>query len=218
MASALPFCTYLFDLDGTLIDHFSAIHRCYTHTLGRFGKPALTRAQTRAAVGGGLEQAMAKFFSPAELPEAMRTYREHMDRTLVDDVVLMPGARELLAALHARGATLAVITNKLGSYSRRICAHLGLSPYLQAVIGAEDTAWLKPAPEFTRHVLAALGAEAATSVLIGDSPYDVKAAHAGGLPAWCVTIGTHSAEELKEAGADRVFASLPELGSALLRG
>ena len=215
MSSAPPFHTFLFDLDGTLIDHFDAIQRSYTHTLGHFGRPPPTREEVRAAVGGGFENSVAKFFPGPEQAEALRVYREYWDRTMLDDVRLMPGARDLLAGLHARGTVLAVITNKLGSSSRLICAHLGLQPWLSAVVGAKDTPWLKPAREFTFHVLEQLGADPASSLLVGDSPYDIQAAHAGGLPAWCVTIGTHDGAQLKLAGADRIFDSLPALGKAL---
>jgi phosphoglycolate phosphatase len=213
--ASLPFRTYLFDLDGTLIDHFAAIQRSYTHTLAHFGRPAPTRAEVRSAVGGGFENSIAKFFVGRDLTEALGVYREYWDRTMLQDVILMPGARDLLTALHGRGAVLAVITNKLGSSSRLICEHLGIQPLLRAVVGAKDTAWLKPEPEFTRHVLQLVGADPASALLVGDSPYDIQAAHGGGLPAWCVSIGTHTARELEQAGADRIFAGLPELGQAL---
>jgi HAD superfamily hydrolase (TIGR01509 family) len=215
MPAALPFRAFLFDLDGTLIDHFAAIHRAYVHTLGRMGLPAPTAGQVRAAVGGGLEKAALNFVPRERLPEALAIYREYWDRTLLDDVRLMAGARELLEALRARGARTAVVSNKLGGSSRRICAHLQLTPLLDAVIGAGDTPWLKPAPEFSRHVLEVLGVRADAALLVGDSPYDVSAAEAGGFPAWCVTTGTHAREQLQAAGAARVFADLVELAAAL---
>ena len=82
-------------------------------------------------------------------------------------------------------------------------------------VNAGDTAWLKPQPEFTRHVLRTLHADAAQAVLVGDSPFDVATAHNAAFPCWCVTTGTHTADQLREAGADAVFASLLELGGAL---
>jgi HAD superfamily hydrolase (TIGR01509 family) len=203
---------YLFDLDGTLIDEFGTIHGRYVHTMARMGLPAPTEAQVRAAVGGGLENGLGRFVPPARIPEAMAIYREFWERTILDGVRLLPGARELLDALHRRGAVLAVITNKPGKASRMICGHLGISPLFCAVVGAGDTAWLKPQPELTAHVLALAGASPGEAVLVGDSPYDVKAAHAGGLPAWCVATGTHGADELRAGGADAVYASLADLG------
>ncbi len=208
--------TFLLDLDGTLIDHFAAIHRSYVHTMRELGHPLPTLAQVRAAVGGGLDTAIRRFVTEAELERAMKIYRAYWDTTMLDDVVLLPGARELLQSLQARGAKLAVLTNKLGTSSRLICRHLGITPYLQAVVGAQDTPWLKPQPELTAQVLAQLGGSAETALMIGDSPFDIDTGHKGGMPAWCVTTGTHSAPELRAAGADAIFADLAALQAALL--
>lgn len=206
---------FLFDLDGTLIDHFAAIHRCYAHTLEKMGLPAPTPAQVRAAVGGGIENSLSKFLPRERMAEGMAIYREFWDRTMLERVDLMPGALELVRELHDRGAVQAVLTNKLGDSSRLICDKLGLTPYLVAVVGAKDTAWLKPEARLTAHVLALMGAKPEEAVLIGDSPFDVAAAHAGRIPAWCVITGTHSRAELQEHHADRVFADLWEVGRAL---
>lgn len=212
------FATILLDLDGTLVDAFTTIHRSYTHVLPQFGLPAPTMEQVRQAVGGGLENAMRHFLPEAQIAEAVRRHIEHTTSILLEDVTLMPGGLELLRAQHAAGVTLAVFTNKRGDHSRRICEHLGVTPYLRGVFGAKDTAWLKPQPEFAAHVLAQLGARAETTMLIGDSPFDVKAAHNGGFACWCVTTGTHSAGQLRAAGAEAVFADLFALQAALRGG
>ena len=209
------FATILFDLDGTLIDHFAAIHRSHSHTMRQLGLPAPTLAQVRSAVGGGLEQAITQLIGPTRVAEALPIYRAYWDATMLDDVLLLPGALDLLEALHARGTKLAVFTNKLGSSSRLICAHLGLAPFLQGNFGARDTAWLKPQSEFAAHVLAQLAANPATTLLVGDSTFDIAAAHNAGLPCWAVTTGTHNANELHAAGADAVYENLAAIGAAL---
>jgi phosphoglycolate phosphatase len=61
-----------------------------------------------------------------------------------------------------------------------------------------------------------LGASAESCLAVGDSPFDVQAAHNGGLKAWCVTTGTHSAPQLLAAGADAVYPGLAELGRDLV--
>jgi phosphoglycolate phosphatase len=91
---------------------------------------------------------------------------------------------------------------------------MGLTPLLRAVFGAKDTPWLKPAPEFTAHALAALGADPATTCLVGDSPWDVQAAHNAGFPCFAVTTGTHTETELRAAGAAAVYENLTALGAA----
>ncbi len=208
----MRFQTVLFDLDGTLVDHLPAIHRCYAHTLPLLGLPAPTREQVRHAIGGGLEDAMRRFVSEAGLPRALALYREYWDRTMLDGVELMPGARDLLNTLHADGVTLAVLTNKHGPSSRRICKHLGIDRLFQGVFGAGDTPWLKPDPRLTAHVLATLRADPATACLVGDSPFDVETARRGGIGGFFLTTGVHSATELRDAGAGHVFPGLAELG------
>jgi len=211
----MPTACVLFDLDGTLIDHFKAIHRCHTHAMTQLGLPAPTLTQVRAAVGGGVELAVERLVGPALKPAALAIYRPHWDATMLQDAELLPGAREILLGLRARGTRTAVFTNKHGPSSRAVCAHLGLAELLDANVGATDTPWLKPDVAFTRHVLSALGVTAAETILVGDSPFDVATAHRGGLGFFGVTTGTHTAEELRAAGADRVCPGLPEVARAL---
>jgi phosphoglycolate phosphatase len=210
----MRFRTCLLDLDGTLVDHFAAIHRCHAAVRRHFGLPVPSREEVRRAVGGGLENALRRILGPdhADKVEAgLAVFRSHWDETMLDDVVLLPGARELLAAMQAGGVRCAVLTNKHAGSARLICNHLGVDPFLAAVFGAGDTPWLKPDPRFTRHALAALGADTASTLLVGDSTYDVETGGAAGLPVWAVTTGTHTAAELQAAGADRVLPDLVAL-------
>ncbi len=216
VGARMEFRTVLFDLDGTLIDHLPAIHRCYAHTLPQLGYPAPTYNEVKRAIGGGLPRAMRRFIPAERVDEALAIYRPHWDATMLDDVVLMPGAREVLELLQRREVPAAVFTNKHGPSARRVCEHLGVSDLLAGVWGAGDTAWLKPEPEFAAHVLEELCAEAASTVLVGDSPYDVAAAQAAGLTFIGVTTGTHTAAELREAGGEVIWRDLDE-GAALWR-
>lgn len=209
------YATLLLDLDGTIVDAFTTIHRSYTHVLPLLGYPAPTMAQVRRAVGGGLENAMRHFVPEEKLAEAVRMHIAHTNTILLDDVKLMPGTLELLRAQHAAGVKLAVFTNKRGDHARAVCQHLGVTPLLSGIFGAKDTAWLKPQPEFAAHVLAQLGAAAPSTLLIGDSPFDVQAAHNGGFACWCVTTGTHDDAQLRAAGAEGVFPDLFKLRTAL---
>jgi phosphoglycolate phosphatase len=197
------------------VDHFKAIHRCHAHTMTRLGLPAPTMAQVHAAVGGGVELAVERLVGKARQAEALAIYRPHWNATMLDDIELLPGARELLTALRARGLRTAVFTNKHGPSSRLACTHLGLDPLLDANVGATDTPWLKPDPAFTRHILQLLGAEAGATLLVGDSPFDVQAALQGGLGFIGVTTGTHTEAELRAAGADLVCPGLPEVAREL---
>lgn len=211
----LPFSTFLFDLDGTIVDHFKAIHRAHSHTMRTLGLPEPTLAQVHAAVGGGVENAIGRLAGKDRVTEAMAVYWPYWEATMLDDVALLPGTLELFQMLAGAGATLAVYTNKHGPSSRRICERLGITPFVRGIFGATDTPWLKPEPRFTEFVLKQLNVTAAGAVLVGDSPWDVQAAKNGGFPSWCVTTGTHNAEQLAAAGADRIFPDLNAVRRAL---
>ena len=64
-------------------------------------------------------------------------------------------------------------------------------------------------------MLTTIGATPDSTLLLGDSPFDVEAAHNGGFLCWCVTTGTHDAAQLRAAGADAVFPDLIALQAAL---
>jgi phosphoglycolate phosphatase len=209
------FETILLDLDGTIVDAFTTIHRAYCHTLPLFGYPAPTIEQVRRAVGGGLENAMRHFVPESLVAEAVKVHIAYTNTILLEDAKLMPGTLELLRDQKPKGIRFAVFTNKRGDHARLVCEHLGVTPYLSGIFGAKDTPWLKPQPEFAAHVLGKLGARPETTMLIGDSPFDVQAAHAGNFACWAVTTGTHTAEQLKAAGAEAVFADLFALAKAL---
>jgi len=215
------FHTVLFDLDGTLLDHFSAIHRAHSHVRLHYGLPVATRDEVMRAIGGGLPEALKKTLGADHahlLEEAIPVYRAYWDRTMLDDAALFPGALELVRDLHAAGAQVAVFTNKHGPSARRVCSHLGLDPYLSGVFGATDTPWLKPELEFTAHVLEKLSATATTTALVGDSPWDVEAALQAKLGGcFAVTTGTHTATELVAHGAATadIAAGLIDLGPRL---
>ncbi|HET7537675.1 MAG TPA: HAD family hydrolase, partial [Candidatus Didemnitutus sp.] len=208
--------TFLFDLDGTLIDHFSAIHRCHAYAMRKIGLPEPTLAQVRAAVGGGLDEAIARLAGRERVAAILPLFREHWDATNLDDVEVLPGALELVRTLHQRGGQCAAFTNKRGPAAREVCAHLGFTPLLAGVFGAGDTPWLKPDPAFARHVLTELKADASTSCVIGDSPWDVAAAQQAGMAFYGVATGTHTIAELRAAGGVEVFGSMPEIGARLL--
>lgn len=202
-----PTCV-LFDLDGTLIDHFGAIYRCHVYATRQLGLREPTMAQVRAAVGGGLEEAIAKL-AGAEHVEALRPhFLAHWKATNLEDAKLLPGALEILTALRDAGIPRAVLTNKRGYAAREVCAHLGLTPLLDGIFGAEDTPWIKPHPSFTAYAFAQLKRDAIGAVLVGDSPFDVMTASQASLRFIGVTTGTHTAEQLKESGAETVFAGL----------
>jgi phosphoglycolate phosphatase-like HAD superfamily hydrolase len=208
------FRTVLFDLDGTLVDAFTTLHRAYCHTLPQFGLPAPTADEVRRIVGGGLENAMGHFVPPELIADACRVHVAFTESILLEDPVLFDGAEELLGALRAQGVKTCVLTNKIGDHARAVLAHLGIAARLDLVLGARDCPWRKPAAEFTAEALRRIGADATHCCLIGDSSFDLATARNANLPCLCVTTGTHNESALRAAGATAVYSGLRALAAA----
>jgi phosphoglycolate phosphatase len=211
MARPLPE-TVLFDLDGTLVDNFEAIHRCYDDVMSMMGLPSVTLEQIRRAVGGSVNVTVVKLAGEANAPTATRLFREHFPSVMYHGLRAYPGCREILEGLRSRGVRVAVYTNKDDANSRKIMEHLGLDGLLDGVYGTNVHPWRKPQPEFSQFVLSSMKARPETTVMVGDSPFDIATARNGGLAAiHCVTTGSHTAEELAPHGPDTVHAGLAEL-------
>ena len=203
----------LFDLDGTLIDHFGIIYRCYCYALEKLQLEPVTYEKVRASVGGSIVITFGKLIDQAHVEAAVGHFREEFDRIWHEEIIILPGAEWILKELHARGLQLCVFTNKEGNRARKILHHIGLDAQLDGIYGTLDTPWRKPQPEFTQHVLEQLGADPAHAVMIGDSPYDVEAAAVAGMPCYTVATGSHSVDQLRrECAAAGVYADLYELG------
>lgn len=217
MMPATSLRTLLFDMDGTLVDNFHALHQAFSHAHEALGLTPPSYEKVVRTVGGSAPVTLAKLMGEAKAREALPIFERFFEAHMFEGLTALPGAAWLLEHLKARGLQLAVFTNKSGEVARAMCEALGLEHYLEAIIGADDTPWRKPQAAFTRHALDILGARAETTGLIGDSIYDVQAAHAGGLRAWVVATGTHEAAELEacEPAPERVFADLYALGEGL---
>lgn len=215
-SATATFRAVLFDLDGTIIDHFRIIHRSYVYACEQMGIPAVSLEKLRASVGGAVPVTFGKLMEARFVEPGVRLFREEFDRIWHEDITILPGTEWLMDELHARGLQLAVFTNKEGDRARRIIAHLGLDKRIDATFGTLDTPWRKPQPEFTEYALAQLGADPAHACMIGDSPYDVEAAAAAGMPCFTVATGSHSMEELQnQCAAAGIFPDLYALGRSV---
>ena len=109
----------------------------------------------------------------------------------------------------------AVISNKRESLSVKILEALGLSEYMEVIVGSDTVKERKPSPLPVRHVLFTLGTSPDAAIIVGDSNYDVEAGKSAGIKTVAVTYGYRPLEFLQ--GADFIINSMPELNDVLRR-
>lgn len=211
--------TVFFDLDGTLIDNFTAIHRCYSDVAESLGLVPKSLAAIRAAVGGSITLTMSRLIGDELAPEGVKRFREHFPDVMFEGAFVFPGVKWILRNLRERGIRTAVFTNKDHDATLALLAHLGLAEFFDGAFGTgtEKMPWRKPQREYAEAVLAEMNAVPAETLMIGDSPFDIQAAAAVGMPVACVATGTHLPETLLPAlpNPELLFGNMFQLGIAL---
>lgn len=206
----------LLDLDGTLVDHFRVIYRCYVYALRKMGLEPVSYERVRSSVGGSIVVTFGKLVPPQYVDAGVHHFREEFDRIWHEEVDVLAGVPWLLEKLGERGVQRVVFTNKEGGRARKLLDHVGLMDALEAVYGTLDTPWRKPQPEFTRHVLTEIGVEPEAAVMIGDSPYDADAAATVGMRCYLVATGSHSEAQLAaQTQVGGIYADMYALGAAV---
>lgn len=206
----------VFDLDGTLLDSYAAIHECLALVLAAFGRPPVTPAETRRMVGHGLEVLVAKAVGEANVAEGVRIFRERYERVGPETSVLLPGADAVTRRLVEAGIPIAIASNKPARFSREILGTLGILSRFAFVGGPDDGFPPKPAPHMVFMALATMGAKGRESVYVGDMPVDVATARAADVPVVVVPSGSSTETELRAVSPDLLIRDLNDLPGVLL--
>ena len=215
---------YLFDIDGTLMQCTDAVHYfafCEAVTAVA-GRPLnLDGVVAHGNVDVGI---LRDAFQIANIPEEVwRPRLAEMRRFMCDFVQqrtadlciqVLPHVREVLAHLRGRGAVLGVATGNLAGIGETKLAHCGL-------LSSFDFGGYSDAYEFRRDVFRAalakaraLAGEQASVCVVGDTPEDIRAAHANALPVIAVATGIYSYEQLLTEAPEWCIRSLAELTTA----
>ena len=195
--------TFLFDLDGTLIDSIELIMSSFRHTMLTHRGAVPPDGDWRAGFGRPLRPQLARYARDAdEVSRMAATYRahnlEHHDRL----VRPYAGIRPVVAELAERGARLGVVTSKNRPAARQGLRHCGLDGFFDMVVTSDDVTEHKPHPAPVLAALARLQAGPAETVFIGDSPHDCQAGRAAGVATAAALWGPFSRASLDPHGPD----------------
>lgn len=173
----------LFDWDNTLIDSWAAIQDAQNHTLVKFGMEPWTADEIRVRVRGSMRDTYPRLFGN-RWEEAGREFHRRFAERHLENLTPLAGAEALLADLSVAGLYLAVVSNKRGDYLRAEVERLQWSRYFTRVVGAQDAARDKPAPEPVRLALHGSGIDPGEDVwFVGDADVDLEcASRAGCIP------------------------------------
>ena len=196
----------IFDCDGTLVDSGATIHGALVSAFEAHGLDCPPPSVSRKVIGLSLVEAMAVLAPEADHEALSSTYKEavfamrqsgHVEEPLFDGIL------PLLDALEAEGWLLAVATGKSDRGLRHCLESHGIHARFVSLQTA-DRHPSKPHPGMALAAIAEAGAAAESSVVIGDTSFDIGMARAAGAGAIGAGWGYHEPAELVAAGAQGV--------------
>ncbi|GER83672.1 beta-phosphoglucomutase [Thermogemmatispora aurantia] len=208
----------IWDLDGVIIDSAQAHFRAWQRLAQEEGW-RLSEEEFRATFGMRNDRIIPLLWGemPPERIRALSERKEAYFRELVrqnPQSLALPGALELLQAVHEAGIAQALASSTPPENIALISELLGLQRYLQVLISGEMVERGKPAPDIFLKAAEALQVPPSACVVIEDAVAGIEAAHAAGMRCLAVAT-TREPEALYEA--DLVVRSLSEVNVERLR-
>ncbi len=212
----------LFDLDGTLVDSVPDLSHAIDRMLARMGQEPVGETAVRQWVGNGAQmlvrRALARHMDisitnvhPVIFDQAYPLFLELYGEQLAERSVLYPGVQYCLDLLKAEGVPMAVVTNKPMQFTTPMLAGFGLSGYFDCVLGGDSLARKKPDAAPLLQAMQALGSTPATTLMVGDSVNDLRAARAAGCPVVCVPYGYNHGQNIADSQPDLMVEQLDQL-------
>ncbi len=197
--------TYIFDLDGTLLNTLNDLAASTNYALRWAGMPEHSVEEVRMFVGNGVKKLMERAI-PGGLhnPKFEATYmkfREHYMEHNLDTTCPYEGIPDLLAELRRRGKHVAIVSNKFYAATQELARHF-FPDTVKVAIGEREGIRKKPAPDTVMEALRQLDVSAERAVYVGDSDVDIMTARNCHIPCISVLWGFRDKAFLLANGAD----------------
>lgn len=208
----------LFDFDGTVYDTVEGIAKSVRYAINQYGIDEPEMALRRFAGPPLRDKFMEEYgFSEKQAMEAIGIFRERYLPVGLYESRAFEGIAETLQKLRSSGCATAVATSKPQSLAEKLLRDAGIFGLFNAVCGSsidggDDAKW-----QVTKRAMTSIGADAAETVLVGDTKYDVEGAHICGVPCIGVRWGYAAEGELENAGADYIAENMDELINIVLK-
>ncbi len=203
MSAVTPLTTFLYDLDGTLLDSVRLILDSYHHTHRVHALPPRTDREWLAGLGTPLRVQFQGSVRPdLSMDQLVETYRDFNLSNHDTMATAYPGVVDVVRRIHARGIRLGLVTSKNQAGARRGLKLLGIEELFECVIGADDVVKPKPDAEPVLTAMARMGVTAAETIYIGDSVHDMESGRAAGTRIAGVLWGPFTREDLERTKPD----------------
>lgn len=212
MTSPLRYRAVLFDLDGTLVDSYSALTDAVNHARRAEGLHDLTDDDIRKFVGDGVEKLLQRAFERTDISRnVIEAFEARYDEVCCAGSRVLADVEATLGALADLGVEMAVCTNKPTVFSKKILDFLELSRYFRAIVGPDVAGARKPDAQHLAVTLQAVRCAEDETLFVGDMPVDVRAARNSGIDVAVVATGSSTREQLAASEPDHFLERFSDL-------
>ena len=202
--------TVLFDLDGTLVDTNDLIITSFEYTLAQFFPNEKKEFNILPYVGEPLVETFSRIH-PEKAAEMVEVYRIHNAEHHDELIKEYDGVYETVKELKQLGVKLAVVTNKLRQPALRGLEMARLDSFFDVVVTFDDVERAKPDAEPVMKALRQLGAEPESSMMVGDSQFDIEAGNRAGTKTAGVAWSLKGKEFIEHLEPDYVINHMSEI-------
>lgn len=210
----------IFDMDGTILSTLDDLANGVDYALRENGLPARSKQETRAALGRGvrflIEQSVLDGLSDAEISKVEEDFLKYYKVHSMDNTRPYDGIVELIKEVRASGIKTAVVSNKIDSAVKELCANF--------FEGAFDVAYgervgipRKPDPKPINAIIDEFRLSKNEVVYIGDSEVDLLTANNAKIDHIIVTWGFRDREFLEQNGAKNLVESMDRLKAEICK-
>jgi HAD superfamily hydrolase (TIGR01509 family) len=207
----------ILDIDGTLVDtnfqHAIAWYRAFRqhgHVL------PIWRIHRSIGMGGDhLVESLCGEQVESEQGEDIRSAEKALYMALIEEVEPFEGARQLIVDLKEAGHSVVLASSAKPDEVDHYLDQLDARELVDDWTDSGDVEATKPEPDLVVAALEKIGDQAEDAVMVGDTTWDCEAAKRAGVEILAVLTGGFSEQELREAGASKVFGSIVELRESL---
>ncbi len=217
--------TFLFDVDGTIVDSLPVYLESFNRAIIECGLSPLSKEELYNFLDRGcsLREILDSVF-PKKFPErekqielSYNSIKKYFGEIYPLNLRLHPGVRDLFENLRKNGYKIGIITGRVTTeeFEKGIIEKLGLESYVDAIATSLETRKRKPNPEIIVACAKKLNVLPISCAVVGDSSVDIIAGKSAGSIAIGVLTGVGKRREMYENGADLVIESLVELNESL---
>lgn len=205
----------IFDFDGTLGDTRRNIVTTMQMTIAELGLSGRTDDECASKIGLPLDGCFEALY-PDEAKETIQLCAETYRRIFQENLLTMkpqvfPKVKETLSMLKEQGYTLTIASSRWHKSLSELTHDLDIAEFISYLVGADDVEKAKPNPEPVIKTLAAMGADASQTLVVGDMNVDILMGLNAGAMTCGVTYGNGTRKELEDAGANYIINSIDEL-------